>query len=99
MCKAYQAVVIPEFIWVCKDLTLQEKCLLGEIGSYRECCMTNQQIAEFLNISKDRASRIISDMNKKGILEVKIYRDESTNQVVRRVLRITDEFHRKLLKD
>lgn len=88
MKRKFQGVWIPAELWLSKELTLQEKILISEISCFKEYWKTNAAIAEFLGISKDRTSRIISSLVKKGILINQVIRDEKTKQIVKRILTI-----------
>lgn len=96
--RKFKGVWIPAQIWLSKELSLQEKCLIVEIDSFDECWLTNQRLAEFLNVSKDRASKIVSGLVKRGVLNIQVIRDKNTNKVVRRVLKVSDEFKKSLVE-
>ena len=96
--RKFKGVWIPAQIWLSKELSLQEKCLIVEIDSFDECWLTNQRLAEFLNVGKDRASKIVSGLVKRGVLNIQVIRDKNTNKVVRRVLKVSDEFKKSLVE-
>ena len=92
----FKGVWIPKEIWLNNDLTLQEKCLVVEIDSYKECWKSNQALAAFLNISKERVRKIINKLTTDGVLKTKVITDPETKQVIKRILKVSDEFKRNL---
>ncbi|MGF6951895.1 hypothetical protein QF028_004400 [Neobacillus sp. B4I6] len=96
----FKGVWIPKDIWLSEDLGWTEKFLLTEIDSLaknNECFASNDYFAKFFNISKDRISKIISSLSKKGYLEVHLIYKEGTKQVEKRVI-TTIGYQRKHLE-
>lgn len=90
--RKFKGVWIPADIWLEENLSLMEKCFLTEIDSLdgeSGCFASNQHFAEFFNITKDSASRIIGGLVEKGYISSEITYKEGTKQVKKRVLRIT----------
>ena len=67
--RSFRGVWIPRDIWLNKELSITEKCFLAEIdslgGSEEGCFASNQYFADFFNLSKERARKIIGELNKK----------------------------------
>ena len=88
---------LPAEIIYNKELTLQEKILVVDVDSFEECWESNRTIADKLNISVDRASRLLHSMEKKGILNIVIQRNEK-GQVIKRVISVRNDFKRKMFE-
>lgn len=94
--REFKGVWIPREIWLSKDLNMTEKALLVEIDSLSklgECFATNKHFAEFLQISQNRVSVIISGLVERGYLENEIIYKKGTKQVDKRVLKIKRPIH------
>ena len=69
MNRDFRGIWIPKEIWLSKDLSTNEKILLAEIdslgGSSDGCFASNQYFADFLDLSKDRTSKLISGLKNK----------------------------------
>ena len=74
----FKGVWIPKEVWLNKDLSIIEKCLLVEIDSLdnseRGCFASNEYLATFFNLSESRMANIISDLKKRGFIN-QIYFD------------------------
>jgi Mn-dependent DtxR family transcriptional regulator len=81
--------LIPPEIWEDKNLTLNEKCLLGRINALKTekgyCYAGNGYLAEQLGKSTDRISKTISKLVKEGYVGREVSRD-SNNQITERRL-------------
>lgn len=100
MDRAFRGVWIPREIWLSEDLGWTEKFLLTEIDSLSkngECFATNDYFAKFFKISKDRVSKLISDLSKKEYVEVKLIYKPGSKQVEKRVI-TTIGYRRKQLE-
>lgn len=98
--RAFRGVWIPREIWLSEDLGWTEKFLLTEIDSLSkngECFATNDYFAKFFKISKDRVSKLISDLSKKEYVEVKLIYKPGSKQVEKRVI-TTIGYRRKQLE-
>jgi hypothetical protein len=96
----FKGVWIPKELWLSEDLGWTEKFLLAEIDSLsrnNECFASNDYFAKFFNISKDRISKIVSGLSKKGYVEVALFYKPGTKQVEKRVITTTG-YRRKLLE-
>lgn len=87
----FKGVWIPKEIWLAKDLGWSEKVLLVEIDSLdgeNGCFASNEYLADFFKLSKDRISKMISSLRDKGYITVKLVYKEGTKQIEKRVIRI-----------
>ena len=70
--RKFKGVWIPKDLWLDKDLSMHEKCLLIEIDSLdndeKGCFKSNKSLAEFLGISEGRCANIISGLKKKDFI-------------------------------
>ena len=73
-----------------KELSLNEKTVLAMVMSFSKnegsYFMSNQYIAEILNVSKDRASRIVSSLKKKGFIDIEYKYKENSKEIESRIL-------------
>ena len=71
--RQFLGVWIPKEIWLNKDLTLLEKCLLTEIESLEDeekgCYATNKYFAEFLNTTETTISTSIRHLKELELVE------------------------------
>ena len=92
MNRDFRGIWIPKEIWLSKDLSTNEKILLAEIdslgGSSDGCFASNQYLAEFFDLSKDRISKLISGLKNKGYITVELIYKEGTCEVEQRLIRI-----------
>ena len=89
--RAFKGVWIPKEIWLAKDLGWSEKLLLVEIDSLdgeQGCFASNEYLANFFGLSKDRISKMVSALKKKGYINVEVYYKEGTKQIEKRVIRV-----------
>lgn len=97
--RSFRGVWIPREIWLNKDLSITEKCFLAEIdslgGSEEGCFASNQYFAEFFNLSKERARKIIGELSKKGYLEITLTYKENSNEVDQRIIRLKGYGHKQ----
>ena len=91
MDRAFRGVFIPAHIWLDKNLNATEKCLMAEIDSLSKiggCFASNQYFADFLDLSKDRTSKLISGLKNKGYITVDLIYKEGTYEVDRRIIKV-----------
>lgn len=89
--RVVKGIWIPIEIWEDDILSLQEKCLLAEIDSLDGedgCYASNDRLAKYLNLSKDRISKLISSLQKKGLITVKLIYKAGTKEVQKRVVKV-----------
>lgn len=71
----FKGVWIPAGLWLCNELSLNEKVLLIEIDSLQDpvkgCYKSNQAFAEFFGLSASRISQMITSLKEKGFLKSK----------------------------
>lgn len=89
--RAFKGVWISKEIWLAKDLGWSEKLLLVEIDSLdgeQGCFASNEYLANFFGLSKDRISKMVSSLKKKGYITVQVFYKEGTRQIDKRVIRL-----------
>ncbi|MEK4702026.1 DnaD domain protein [Solibacillus sp. FSL R7-0668] len=89
--RAFKGVWISKEIWLAKDLGWSEKLLLVEIDSLdgeQGCFASNEYLANFFGLSKDRISKMVSSLKKKGYITVQVFYKEGTKQIDKRVIRL-----------
>lgn len=89
MNRDFKGIWIPREIWLSEDLSITEKVLLVEIDSLDNesgCFASNEYFAKFLKISKDRVSRLISGLCKKGYVTSTMTYKEGSKEIDKRVL-------------
>lgn len=83
--------IIPADVRYDKDLPPMAKLLYGEITCLTQkngfCWATNAYFAELYGMSKDRISKLIGILEKKGYISVHIERNEK-NEVVKRYIKL-----------
>ena len=92
--RGFKGVWIPKEIWLNTELSWSEKGLLVEIDSLNTsngCWATNKHFSEFLGISENRVSHLISNLKEKGYIKVFIQYRDGTKQIEKRVIRTTDK--------
>ena len=85
----FKGVWIPKELWFDNNLGWSAKLLLVEIDSLStngECFATNEHFAEFFSLSKDRISKLISELKAKGYVEVKLIYKAGTKQIDKRII-------------
>lgn len=73
--RKFKGVWIPREIWLSKDLSITEKCLLVEIDSLDNddgCFASNKYFGEFFGVSDRQISKYVSQLQKKGYIKVTI---------------------------
>ena len=92
MNRDFRGIWIPKEIWLNKDLSTNEKVLLADIASLggmsNGCFATNQYLADFFGLSKDRISKLISSLKNKGYITVELVYKEGTYEVEQRLIKI-----------
>lgn len=95
--------VIPAEIMNDKTLTESAVLLYARIASLCEvdgyCWATNDYFAQKMNKSKDRISRLISQLEKQGHLHIEIVKNPQTKEIVQRRLWISDKAYQKTRKN
>jgi hypothetical protein len=87
----FKGIWIPAEIWLCKDLTMQEKIFLVEIDSLDNengCYANNQYFSEFFGISKTRVSLVIQGLMNKGYIKTNLIYKKDSKQILNRIINI-----------
>ena len=91
MNRDFRGIWIPRHIWLDKNLKPIEKILLAEIeslgGLHDGCFASNQYFADFLDLSKDRTSKLISGLKNKGYITVELSYKEGSYEVDKRIIK------------
>lgn len=90
----FKGVWIPKEIWLTKDLGWSEKLLLVEINSLdgeQGCFASNEYLGEFFGLSKDRISRMVSNLRDKGYVTVELQYKPGTKQIEKRIIRVVKQ--------
>lgn len=85
----FKGVWIPREIWLAEDIGWTAKLLLVEIDSLArcgECYASNDYFARFFSLSKDRISKLISELDRKGYVSVELRYKEGSKQIEKRVI-------------
>lgn len=94
--RGFKGVWIPKNIWLSKELNMTEKCLLIEVESLSSteegCYASNQFLGNFLGLTKNTISNIVSGLVKKGFITVEIKYFLNSKIVDRRIIKITKKF-------
>ncbi len=71
----FKGIWIPKEVWLCEELTLQEKVFYVEINSLNNengCYANNEYFAQFFGISKVRVSEVINSLVEKGFIKAEV---------------------------
>jgi hypothetical protein len=85
----FKGVWVSKEIWLDEKLGWSEKLLLVEIESLAkngECFATNDYFAKFFKLSKDRISKMITTLKRKGFISVELIYKAGTKQIEKRVI-------------
>jgi hypothetical protein len=110
--KEFTGVWIPKSIWENKELGWTEKMLLVEIKSLDNangCYALNDHFSNFFGLSKDRISKMVTELRRLDYIDVELKYKEGTKQVIGRIIRVninkyegmgdnTDRYGRKILE-
>jgi len=99
--RAFKGIWIPKEVWLDENLSWIEKFLLVEIDSLDNengCWANNEYFAKFFGVSKDRISRLISSLSKKGYITVEFSYKEGTKAIEKRIVKITNTYRCKQLE-
>lgn len=95
----FKGVWIPKEIWLAEDIGWSAKMLLVEIDSLavnNECFATNEYLAQFFGLSKDRISKLIRELRDKDYIEIELVYKAGTKQIDKRLIS-TRGYRRKCL--
>ena len=93
MDRDFKGVWIPKEIWLSHDMTIQEKALLVEIDSLSKtengCYASNDYLAEFIGLSKERTRKLIASLVAKGFVTVVMEYKDNSKEISKRWLKTT----------
>jgi len=87
--REFLGVWIPKDIYLHKQLTPTEKLLLAEVTSFAKngvCFASNEHFSDFLGISKNHVSKLITKLNRTGFIKVQLIYKEGTKEVDKRLI-------------
>ncbi len=85
----FKGVWVPKDIYLNDNLTPTEKFLLVEIDSLSkngECFASNAHFAEFLKVTKNHVSKLISKLSRMGLIQVEFIYKTGTKEVEKRII-------------
>ena len=86
MKRKFKGIWIPNYVWLSKDLTLQEKVFLVEIDSLDNnggCYASNAYFGKFFGLSTTRVSLVIKSLIEKGYLISNINQEEGNKRLLK----------------
>ena len=86
MKRKFKGIWIPNYVWLSKDLTLQEKVFLVEIDSLDNnggCYASNAYFGKFFGLSTTRVSLVIKSLIDKGYVASTIKQDEGNKRLLK----------------
>lgn len=87
--RQFEGVWIPKEIYLRDDLTPTEKLLLAEIKCFTKngtCFASNEHFSKFLGISKSHVSKLISKLNKMGLIAVNMSYKGNSMEIDKRII-------------
>ena len=100
MKRKFKGIWIPNYVWLSKDLTLQEKVFLVEIDSLDNnggCYASNAYFGKFFGLSTTRVSLVIKSLIDKGYLISNIRQDEGNKRLLKTsLIKFKDPIQQKL---
>ena len=99
MKRKFKGIWIPNYVWLSKDLTLQEKVFLVEIDSLDNnggCYASNAYFGKFFGLSTTRVSLVIKSLIDKGYVASTIKQDEGNKRLLKTSLtKVKNPIHQK----
>lgn len=92
-------VAVPLVIWKDKNLNPTEKMILVDIIGlikHNHCFKGNQGFSDLVGVSKDRITRILSDLKKRGYININIEKNSNNNNR-KRTISLTAKFRNTIL--
>lgn len=86
MKRKFKGIWIPNYVWLSKDLTLQEKVFLVEIDSLDNnggCYASNAYFGKFFGLSTTRVSLVIKSLIEKGYLISNINQEQGNKRLLK----------------
>ena len=100
MKRKFKGIWIPNYVWLSKDLTLQEKVFLVEIDSLDNnggCYASNAYFGKFFGLSTTRVSLVIKSLIDKGYLISTINQNEGNKRLLKTsLIKFKDPIQQKL---
>lgn len=91
MQRDFKGVWIPKEIWLNDNLGWTEKILLVEIDSLAkngDCFATNEYFSQFMKLSKDRISKLITSLSRKNLIKVDLIYKENSKEIDKRIITV-----------
>jgi hypothetical protein len=88
--KRREYIVIPVEIWEDENLSTNEMLLYAEIDSFSrfgECFASNDHFAKYLKVSKDRISKLLTNLRRKGYIDIQLIYKTGTKEIEKRIIR------------
>jgi hypothetical protein len=89
MQRQFEGIWIPKEIWLDQTMGWSEKLLFVEIRSLAnngECFASNEYFAKFFGLSKDRISKMLTCLNRKGLIDIQLIYRAGTKQIEKRII-------------
>jgi hypothetical protein len=89
----FKGVWVSKEIWLNEKLGWSEKLLLVEIDSLAkngECFASNEHFAKFFGLSKDRISKMVTSLKRKGFIAVDIIYKSNSKEIEKRIIKVID---------
>ena len=100
MKRKFKGIWIPNYVWLSKDLTLQEKVFLVEIDSLDNnggCYASNSYFGKFFELSNTRVSLVINSLIKKGYVISNVNQSEGNKRLLKTsLIKFKDPIQQKL---
>lgn len=99
----FKGIWIPKEILLDARLTDKEKIVLSIVISFSEdnktCYVGNRYLSKLLNVTQNRASKIVSSLQEKGYIEVQMDYYEDKNSIKSRIIILSDKVRGIVKKD
>ena len=99
----FKGIWIPKEILLDEKLTDKEKIVLSIVISFSEdnktCYVGNRYLSKLLNVTQNRASKIVSSLQEKGYIEVQMDYYEDKNSIKSRIIILSDKVRGIVKKD
>lgn len=99
----FKGIWIPKEILLDEKLTDKEKIVLSIVISFSEdnktCYVGNRYLSKLLNVTQNRASKIVSSLQEKGYVDVKMEYYEDKNSIKNRKIILSDKVEGIVKKD
>lgn len=99
--KCKEIRILTEILKV-KNLTITQKVLLSQIEALDKeegCFATNSYFAELFSLSKTQVSNIISDLKRKGWINVEMVYKNNSKEIEKRIIRVNHPPYPNVVKE